>query len=64
MRYLTAVLLLAASLPLAEASGASSECQRSCNRDYQLCLKRSTSKVARKTCTVMRKTCKYGCTGR
>jgi hypothetical protein len=61
MRYLTAVLLLAASLPLAAGSGASRECQKRCKQEYRQCLKRANSQAASKTCAVLRDTCKLAC---
>jgi hypothetical protein len=64
MRFLMAVLLLAASLPLAGASVARDQCNSRCSQTYQTCLKLARTKAARKSCTVSRKTCKHGCSGR
>jgi hypothetical protein len=64
MRLLASMLLLAASLPVAGGSNRPPDCRDRCDQDYNLCLKRSTSKKAKKTCNVMRKTCKHLCPGR
>ena len=64
MRFLMAVVLLSASLPLADASVARDQCNSRCSLEYQTCLKRAHGKAARKSCTVFRKTCKHGCSGR
>ena len=64
MRYSTALLLLAAFLPLAGAPNVKVDCKSRCGTDYELCLKRSNSKAARKTCSAARKSCKLNCRGR
>ena len=64
MRLLMAALLLSVSLPLAGASVARDQCNLRCSQEYQTCLKRATTKGARKSCAVFRKTCKHGCSGR
>ncbi|MEQ1946741.1 MAG: hypothetical protein ABL995_06115 [Bryobacteraceae bacterium] len=61
MRLFLLSLTIAAALPLIGAPGQRGQCRNACERDYDLCLKRSASKVARKTCAVFRKTCKRGC---
>ena len=64
MRFLMAIVLLAASLPLAGAPDGKQQCGVRCSQDYQTCLKRARTKAARKSCTVSRKTCKRGCSVR
>jgi hypothetical protein len=64
MRYLMALLLVAASVPLAQAAGAKGECQKRCKLEYKQCRKQSTSAAAKNTCSIRRRTCNLGCRGR
>jgi len=48
-RLLTAVLLLAGALPLAEAAP-KRNCGNRCEIDYNVCLKSAQSRSARKSC--------------
>ena len=64
MRFLMAVLLLSASVPLGGASVARDRCKLRCSQEYQTCLNRARTKAARKSCAVSRKICKHGCSGR
>ncbi|MEQ1884376.1 MAG: hypothetical protein ABL967_04895 [Bryobacteraceae bacterium] len=61
MRLFLLTLMIAVALPLVGASGYRAQCRNACDRDYDLCLKRSVSKAARKTCAVFHKTCKRNC---
>lgn len=60
MRFGIAGLLLAVMLPAAEAK---SQCKSRCSGQYSFCLKRATTKQARKGCKATRKTCKKQCPG-
>jgi len=64
MRFVMALLLLAGSLPLADASAAKDQCALRCDIEKDMCLKRARSKAARKSCAAFRKNCKRGCSGR
>jgi hypothetical protein len=59
-RFLTAVLMLAGALPLAEAA-TKHNCGNRCQLDYNTCLKSAQSKSARKSCKASHKTCKRVC---
>ena len=61
MRFVMAGLLVAASLPLVGAPPQKRQCKSACDAQYDLCLKRSLTKPARKNCTAARKNCKSGC---
>jgi hypothetical protein len=63
MRFLIAGLLLASYLPLAGAPTQKAQCKTRCSTEYDFCVKRSTTKQARKACSVYRKNCKNGCVG-
>ena len=60
-RFLTAVLLLAGALPLAEAAAPKRNCGNRCETDYGTCLKSARSKSARKSCKTSHKLCKRVC---
>lgn len=62
MRFGIAGLLLAVMLPAAEASP-KSQCKNRCSGQYSFCLKRATTKQAKKGCKATRKACKKGCGG-
>ena len=64
MRFLMATLLVSALLVPANASNARDQCNSRCSLEYQTCLKRARTKLARKSCTVSRRTCRVGCSGR
>ena len=58
--FLTAGLLLAGALPLAEAAP-KRNCGNRCELDYETCLKSAHSKSARKSCKASHKLCKRVC---
>jgi hypothetical protein len=60
IRFLTAVLLLAGALPLAEAAP-KRNCGNRCETDYGTCMKSARSKSARKSCKSSHKLCKRVC---
>lgn len=60
IRFGIAGLLLAVMLPAAEAK---SQCKSRCGGQYQFCLKRATTKQAKKGCKSTRKICKKQCPG-
>lgn len=60
MRFLTAVLLLAGALPLAQAAP-KRNCGNRCESDYSMCLTRAKNHSAKKACKSNRKTCKRTC---
>ena len=60
MRILTAVLLMAGSLPLAEAAP-KRNCGDRCANDYSACMARAKNGAARKSCKVTHKNCKHTC---
>ena len=59
--FLTAGLLLAGALPLAEAAAPKRNCGNRCELDYETCLKNAHSKSARKSCKASHKLCKRVC---
>ena len=61
MRLIIAALILSVSIPAAEAKSAKGQCKSRCDSDYQFCLKRSTTKQARKSCKTDHKKCKNIC---
>ena len=61
IRLLTAVLLLAGALPLAEAAAPKRNCGNRCELDSETCLKSAHSKSARKSCKASHKLCKRVC---
>ena len=62
IRFLTAVLLLAGALPLADAAPPKRDCGGRCELDYSLCLQRAGTRAASKhTCKVSHKMCKRTC---
>jgi len=61
MRPLLLTVTIALALPLAGATGSRAQCKRSCERDYNLCLKRAANKQGRKTCAAFKKTCSRAC---
>ena len=61
MRLFLLAATIALALPLTGATGSRAQCKRSCDRDYDLCLKRSANKQGRKTCAAFKKTCNRGC---
>jgi hypothetical protein len=60
VRFLTAVLLLAGALPLAEAAP-KRNCGDRCSNDYSSCMARAKSGSARKSCKQVHKSCKRTC---
>ena len=60
-RFLTAVLLLAGALPLAEAAAPKRNCGNRCEIDYNTCLKSAHTRSARKSCKASHKLCKRVC---
>jgi len=60
-RFLTALLLLASALPLAEAAPPKRDCGGRCELDYSTCLQRAANRAAKKTCKVSHKLCKRTC---
>ena len=60
LRFLTAVLLLSAALPLAEAAP-KRNCGDRCTNDYDTCMARAKNGSARKSCKVAHKHCKQSC---
>ena len=60
MRFLTAVLLVAGVVPLAEAAP-KRNCGDRCANDYSACLARARNGAARKSCKVTHKHCKHTC---
>ena len=62
MSFVMAGLLVAASLPLVGAPNQKKQCKSACDVQYNLCLKRSPTKAARKNCLVARRNCSKGCT--
>jgi hypothetical protein len=61
MRFAIAGLLLAMTLPAANARNYKKECKDHCVSQYKFCLNRSTTKGARKACKAERKVCKSHC---
>src|SRR5258707_236885 len=61
IRILTAVLLLACALPLAEAGPPKRNCGGRCDLDYSTCLQRAGNRAAKHTCKVAHKMCKRYC---
>ncbi len=61
MRFMIAGLILALTLPAAEATSPRAQCQDRCGGQYRFCLNRSHTKQARKSCKVDRKGCKSQC---
>ena len=61
IRFLTAVLLLAGVLPLAEAAAPKRNCGNRCQLDYDTCLKSARSRSAKKSCRTSHKLCKRVC---
>ena len=59
-RFLTAALLLAGALPLAEAAP-KRNCGNRCEIDYNTCLKSAQNRSARKSCKASHKLCKRVC---
>ncbi len=60
MRFLTAVILLAGALPLAEAAP-KRNCGDRCENDYNSCMARARNHDGRKACKANHKTCKRAC---
>ena len=65
MRILLSGIVFLLALPAAQAGAQKppSHCKDSCSSSYTLCMKRSNTKVARKSCKDNRKLCKRGCKG-
>jgi hypothetical protein len=64
MRFLIAGLILAVTLPAAEAAtDRKGQCKDRCDSQYQFCLNRTRTKQARKSCKADRKVCKRYCRG-
>ena len=59
-RLLTAGMLLACALPLAEAAP-KRDCGGRCELDYSTCLQRAANRAAKHTCKVSHKICKRTC---
>ena len=62
MRSVLAGLVFLLAVPAAHAAP-KSHCKDSCSSSYALCMKRSNTKIARKSCKENRKVCKKGCKG-
>lgn len=60
LRFLTAAVLLASALPLAEAAP-KRNCGDRCTNDYEACLARARNGAAKKSCKVTHKHCKQTC---
>ena len=60
IRLLTAAVLLAGALPLAEAAP-KRNCGDRCENDYNNCMTRAKNGAARKSCKVNHKSCKRTC---
>jgi hypothetical protein len=61
IRLLTALVLLAGALPLADAAPPKRDCGGRCELDYSTCLQRAANRAAKKTCRVSHKLCKRSC---
>lgn len=63
MRFAIAGLILALTLPVAQAKGRvdKGQCKDRCGSNYQFCLSRARTKQARASCKADRKTCKSSC---
>jgi hypothetical protein len=61
IRFVTALLLLAGALPLADAAPPKRDCGGRCELDYSTCLQRAANRAAKKTCRVSHKLCKRSC---
>jgi len=59
--FLTAGLLLAGALPLAEAAAPKRNCGNRCEIDYDTCLRAAHTRSARKSCKASHKLCKRVC---
>lgn len=59
MRFVIAGLILVLGLPAAQAGS----CKSRCGSEYSFCLKRSTTKQARKGCKMTKKVCRTQCSG-
>lgn len=57
------VFLLAVPAVQAGTAPPKSQCRSTCSSTYNLCMKRSNTKVARKACKTQHKACKKGCRG-
>lgn len=60
IRLLTAAILLAGALPLAEAAP-KRNCGDRCENDYNSCMARAKNHSARKSCKTNHKSCKRTC---
>jgi hypothetical protein len=60
MRFLTALLLMAGAVPLAEAAP-KRNCGDRCSTDYSSCMARARNGTARKSCKAVHKSCKHTC---
>jgi hypothetical protein len=60
IRLLTAAILLAGALPLAEAAQ-KRNCGNRCENDFDSCMARAKDHSARKACKVNHKSCKRTC---
>ena len=60
IRFLTAVLLLACTVPLAEAAP-KRNCGNRCESDHNMCMTRAKNGSARKMCKSNYKACKRTC---
>lgn len=65
MRMVRAGLLCLLALPVAQAGAAKpkSQCKNTCSSSYNLCMKRSNTKMTKKGCKAQNKSCKKGCKG-
>jgi hypothetical protein len=63
MRSVLAGFVFLLALPAAQAGQIKpkSQCENTCNSTYDLCMKRSNTKPARKACKAQHKKCKKGC---
>jgi len=61
IRILTAVLLLAGALPLADAAPPKRNCGNLCETTYSTCLRNARDRAARKACRATHKACKRTC---
>jgi hypothetical protein len=58
---LIASLIVLMIVPLAEAKSPKAQCKNRCDVNYDFCLKRATTKMAKKACKTDHKICKNSC---
>ena len=61
MRFVVAGLILMLGVPASEAAGPKDKCKNQCDTEYQLCVSRSLTQNARKSCRTSRRSCKRQC---